>query len=305
VSKSISQLVDELPTSNLTVSMLNALDFAAPGEWRNTVGFINTIKSMTGETDEKLIQQIGERAIYLFNDPSKGYQSALWLYQTVDSANKASATKFLANNRVSTQIATFQSLDLLLKVVVEVIAFCKIEGFPINSINSIELFAKSLSSSGASVNRKTGKLDFYETIDYHGESLIRLIALVCFDGLLPLGPNFIKLAPSGAIDLKLNDLTMSLAFQSIKDTIPGNDEVEKLKFIIHSFSYVSGFLSHLVASNRLTQSGVFAFSQAFTGIREYNPDYLAMYLDASTNYFGHTGTQTVARRLIECATTLV
>jgi len=35
VSKSIYQLVDELPTSNLTVSLLNALDFVAPGEWHN------------------------------------------------------------------------------------------------------------------------------------------------------------------------------------------------------------------------------------------------------------------------------
>jgi hypothetical protein len=58
VSKSIFELVDELPTSNLTVSMLKALDFVAPGEWENTVGFVNTIKTVTGETDEDLIQQI-------------------------------------------------------------------------------------------------------------------------------------------------------------------------------------------------------------------------------------------------------
>ena len=31
MSKSIFELVDELPTSNLTVSMLKALDFVAPG----------------------------------------------------------------------------------------------------------------------------------------------------------------------------------------------------------------------------------------------------------------------------------
>ncbi len=69
MSKPIQQLVDELPTNNLTISALRSLDFIVPGEWENTVGFVNTIKTVTGETDEDLIQQIGERAIYLYNDP--------------------------------------------------------------------------------------------------------------------------------------------------------------------------------------------------------------------------------------------
>jgi len=64
--------------------MLRALDFVAPGQWQNLVGFENTIRTVTGETDESLIQQIGERAIYLYNDRSQGYQRAMWLYQTVD-----------------------------------------------------------------------------------------------------------------------------------------------------------------------------------------------------------------------------
>jgi len=45
------------------------------------VGFENTIRTVTGETDESLIQQIGERAIYLYNDRSQGYQRAMWLYK--------------------------------------------------------------------------------------------------------------------------------------------------------------------------------------------------------------------------------
>ena len=56
MNKPIFELVDELPTSNLTISMLNALDFVAPRQWENTVGFVNTIKKVTGETDEDLIQ---------------------------------------------------------------------------------------------------------------------------------------------------------------------------------------------------------------------------------------------------------
>ena len=59
MSKAIFELVNELPTSNLTVSMLRGLDFVAPGQWNNLVGFENTIRTVTGETDESLIQQIG------------------------------------------------------------------------------------------------------------------------------------------------------------------------------------------------------------------------------------------------------
>ena len=79
MSKSIFELVDQLPKDNLTVKSLQALDFVIPGQWTNLVGFENTIRTITGETDEDLIQQIGDRAVYLFNDKSQGYQTALWL----------------------------------------------------------------------------------------------------------------------------------------------------------------------------------------------------------------------------------
>ena len=59
----IFKLVDELPANNLTTKMLHAVDFFAGGQYRNLVGFENTIKVITGETDQALIQQIGERAI--------------------------------------------------------------------------------------------------------------------------------------------------------------------------------------------------------------------------------------------------
>ena len=66
MSKPIFELVDELPTSGLTISALNSLDSITPGHWKNTVGFVNTIKEVTGEDDEEMVQAIGERAIYLY-----------------------------------------------------------------------------------------------------------------------------------------------------------------------------------------------------------------------------------------------
>ena len=72
MSKSIFELVDELPTGGLTVMSLNALDFVIPGQWQNIVGFDNTIKLVTGTDDPDYIQAIGERAVALYNDKGEG-----------------------------------------------------------------------------------------------------------------------------------------------------------------------------------------------------------------------------------------
>lgn len=291
MSKPIFELVDQLPTGGLTVSMLKALDFVAPGEWQNTVGFVNTIKTVTGETDEDLIQQIGERAIYLFNDKSQGYQTALWLYQTVDGTDKALGAAALAN-KVGENIAMLgflnsltpkpdkaQTIDLTLKVVVELVAFCQINGIPGDSIGD---FVASLG-------------------EYSGESLIRMVALICVDGLIPLGPDFINKALSGISQTSPQDLAQNSTFQSIKDTIPGSNDAGKLNFIGESFDSVKGWMSGIVTANNLTPQKVISNLQSFTQIADDKLDYLAAFLDVSTNYYEHTGTQTLARRLIERA----
>ncbi|MDZ8051255.1 MAG: hypothetical protein RMX68_018425 [Aulosira sp. ZfuVER01] len=291
MSKSIFELVDQLPTSGLTISMLNALDFVAPGQWQNTVGFVNTIKTVTGETDEDLIQQIGERAIYLFNDKSQGYQTALWLYQTVDGTDKALGAAALANkvgekvpllgflNAVTPKPDKAQTIDLTLKLVAELVAFCQINGIPGDSIGD---FVASLG-------------------EYSGESLIRMVALVCVDGLIPLGPDFISKAISGISQTNPQELEQNSTFQSIKDVIPGNNAGSKLNFIGESFDSVKGWMGGLVASNNLTPQKVVSHLQSFVEFSDSKLDYLAAFLDVATNYYEHTGTQTLARRLIERA----
>ena len=97
MSKPIFKLVDSLPENNLTVKMLKALDFVAPGQWKNLVGFEHTIKVVSGETDQAMIQKIGERAIALYNDKKQGYQRAVWLYQTVESMSNVLGFTALMN----------------------------------------------------------------------------------------------------------------------------------------------------------------------------------------------------------------
>ena len=86
MSKSIDRLVDNLPSSGLTVRVLGLLDFAAPGQWQNTIGFDNMIRSVSGESDAVIVANIRARALELYNDSSQGYQRAISVYQLVDSA---------------------------------------------------------------------------------------------------------------------------------------------------------------------------------------------------------------------------
>jgi hypothetical protein len=291
VSKPIFELVDELPTSGLTISMLNALDFAAPGEWQNIVGFVNTIKHVTGESDDSLIQAIGERAIYLYNDRSQGYQTAMWLYQTVDGTDKALGAAALANkvgetvpllgflNKVTPKPDKAQTIDLTLKLVAELVAFCQINGIPGDSIGD---FVASLG-------------------EYSGESMIRMVALVCIDGLIPLGPDFISKAISGLSQTSPQELEQNSTFSSMKDAIPGSDSGSKLNFIGESFDSVKGWMGDLVTSRDLNPQTVLSQLQGFVEIADDKLDYIAAFLDMATNYYEHTGTQTLARRLIERA----
>jgi hypothetical protein len=291
VSKSIIQLVDELPTNNLTVSMLRSLDFVIPGQWNNLVGFENTIRTVTGETDESIIQQVGERAIYLYNDRSQGYQRAMWLYQTVDRTDKALGAAAFANkvgekipllgflNKVTPKADKAQTIDLTLKLVVELLAFCQINGIPGDSIGD---FVTSLA-------------------DYSGESLMRMVALVCVDGLIPFGSDFIQKALATLDKTSPQELEQSSTFQNINSDIPGNNSASKLNFIGESFNSVTGWMNDLVVSRGLTPQKVVSNLQGFMEVADDKLDYLAAFLDVSTNYYEHTGTQTLARRLIERA----
>lgn len=291
MNKPIYQLVDELPTNNLTVSLLNALDFVAPGQWHNTVGFVNTIKTVTGETDEALIQQIGERAIYLFNDKSQGYQTALWLYQTVDGTDKVLGAAALANkvgekipflgflNAVTPKADKAQTIDLTLKIVAELVAFCQINGIPGDSIGD---FVASLG-------------------EYAGESLIRMVALICVDGLIPLGPDFIDKSLSMLSRMNPQELQQNSTFSTIQDKIPGSGIGEKIDFIGNSVDSVKGWMNGIVTANALTAQGVLKHCKGFIDFADDKLDYVAAFLDVATNYYEHTGTQTLARRLIERA----
>lgn len=291
MSDSIFKIVDQLPSGGVTVMALKALDFVIPGQWNNLVGFENTIRQVTGETDPGLVQQIGERAVYLFNDKSQGYQRALWLYQTVDNTDSLLGAAALANkvgekisflgflDKLTPKPEKAQSLDLTIKLVVEIVAFCQINGIPGDSIGD---FLRALA-------------------DYGGESLMRMAALVCFDGLIPLGPDFILKSLAVLRNAEPKELTENPTFKAVSKFIPGSGPVEQLDFVSQSFSSVQGWMGDFVASRNLTPEKVVNSLQRSVELSKDNLDVLGAFLDMSTNYYYHTGVQTLARRLIERA----
>jgi hypothetical protein len=291
VSKPIFELVDELPTGGLTVMALNSLDFVIPGQWQNLVGFTNTIKAVSGTDDEAYIQAIGERAVALYNDKSQGYQTAMWLYNTVDAGSSALGAAAMASkvgssipllgflNNITPKAETAQTIDLGVKLVAEIVAFCQINGIPGDSIG-----------------------DFLAALaDYGGESLMRMAALVCFDGLIPLGPDFVEMTMNNLTGMSPNDLEGNKTFQGIKDSIPGGDSSSQLGFINQSFDSVRGWMSGFVTDRGLSPEAIVGNLRNFIEVSDDKLDYLAAFIDMSTNYYSHTGTQTLARRLIERA----
>ena len=290
MSKPIYELVNELPKGGLTVMALNSLDFVVPGKWQNLVGFDNTIRAVTGETDEALIQQIGERAVALFNDKSQGYQRALWLYETVDSASGMLGTAALANRigqdsflgflkNITPKPEKAQSIDLCVKLVTELVAFCQINGIPGDSIG-----------------------DFLAALaDYGGESLMRMAALVSFDGLIPLGASFTKNSLNLLKGMSPSELEKNRTFKGVRELIPGDNSSKQLNFITESFESTQGWMENFVSSNNLTQSGLVKNLTKFIEVSEDKLDYLGAFLDMTVKYSRHTGIQPLARRLIERA----
>ncbi len=289
MSQSIIQLVDKLPTGGVTVSVLRSLDFVVPGEWNNLTGFEKTVREVTGKHKQEAIRKISDRALRLYNDESEGYQQAIWLYQIADSADAAIGAAAIANklsenisflgflNKLTPKADTLQSVDLCMKVVVELMAYCILNRIPIYNLVD---FVRALPS-------------------YHNEALMRMAALVCLDGLIPLGPDFIQIAGTAIAGLNPAKLEQNPLFQKIGNLIPGSNSQGKLSFITQSFNAATGWMGNFVAARQLKPQVIVANLQKFVNVADDRLDYVAAFLDASTNYYEHTGIQTVARYLVK------
>jgi len=287
MSNSIDRLVDSLPSSGLTVRALQLLDFAAPGQWQNVTGFDNTIRLVTGESDPELLGRVRNRALQLFGDSSQGYQRAISIYQFVDNADSkiglAAAAHKLGESfsflsfldRITPKPEKAQTVDLAMKIVAESAAFCYTNGLPGDSISD---FASALAS-------------------YSKENIIRMAGIITFDGLIPLGDAFASKLIDSVQNLSASDIEENGFFQRAKHLLPGDG----LSLVTRNIGAVGDYVSGFAASHGITRDSVLGGLKSFINFTDDKMDYLGAILDISLNYMEHTGTQSVARSLIERA----
>ncbi|MEM8640106.1 MAG: hypothetical protein AAGG51_15010 [Cyanobacteria bacterium P01_G01_bin.54] len=244
---SIHQLVDNLPQDNITIKVLGALALITPGHWQNVTDFDALVRVVTEEQDPRQIEHIRNRAAEIYRNPQTGYQRTVGLYRAIDKADVAMATAALANKvgekvnflsfleRVTPKPDQLQSIDLLLKVAVEIIAFCQLQGLP--NPNPLK-FVESLQTN------------------YQDAARIRMIALVCLDGLLPLGTDFLVKVHRIFNAADASVITKNPLFLAVNSSLPGNTPQDKVGFLQQSFTAVEGWMQGFVQQTNLTPAAI-------------------------------------------------
>jgi hypothetical protein len=283
MSDQIHELLESLPEKSLTTRLLGLLDYVVPGEWQNVTSFEGMIKLVTGEEDQAIIQKVGERAITLYRDSSQGYQRAVQVFQLVDNAQGIAGFAALANKvsfleGITPKSDTAQAVDAGIKLVAELTTFCLVNGIPGDSVGD---FAASL-------------------LNAEKEDRMRLAAWIAYDGLVPLGPDFLAKIIDGIKALSASQLGEHGRFAKIAQYLPGGLD-EKKQLIERSLDSARGGVDAFVAEKGLTQESLLDKIRAHIEVNDNRLDYIAGVLDMATNYFEHTGIQSVARKIISRA----
>jgi len=82
---------------------------------------------------------------------------------------------------------------------------------------------------------------------------------------------------------------------------PGDDPSRKLGFIRESMKSVKGWMEDFVSQREITVHKIVEPLRHFMDVADDKLGYLAAFLDMTTNYYEHTGVQTLARSLISRA----
>jgi hypothetical protein len=286
--KPLYKELEELPDSGLTVTVLNALDWIVPGEWENVTSFEEMITKTTDEDDEDVVQAIGEKAMELYSDSNEGYQRAVQIFSMVDSIDKVAGAAALANKvgskfsflgvleKFTPKADTTQTIDAAVKFVAELAAFCYCNGIPGDSVGD---FASSL-------------------IAYGKEDIMRIAAWVALDCAIPLGPDFLQKMMSSIQSISSGELSNNSMFQKIASYLPGNSLDAKRELIATNLSSSGDFLNNFATERGVEQQTVYDRIMPYLETADNSLDYVAAILDIYTNYYEHTGIQTVARRVI-------
>lgn len=295
---SVITALEALPTSGLTITALQTLDKAIPGEWQNVTLFDQLASDATGQTHPAVLAAVRERAAKLELEHAH-YGRALQIFQLIDTADQVAAGAAVASKAADLAGSMFGSLSFLkqytpkpdttqavdagLKLVAEALAFGLVNGMPTTEPGALKRFAGALE-------------------DYGRYDLMRIAAWVVFDGLVPLGPDFLSRITGTLKDAAGSSLTDNPVFSQLSGQLPGKTSQDKRSFLIDTVDTTTDWVGRFIADKKLTQQGALKQLSGVFGVADSGLDYLAAAIDASTAYTSHTGTQTVARALARQAT---
>ncbi|HHO54184.1 MAG TPA: hypothetical protein ENK18_25770 [Deltaproteobacteria bacterium] len=280
-----------LPQGNLTARLLQLTSRVADESWENINDLAQMIRVVTGEDQESYLQEIGERAVELFADPEERYQRAMRIYRLVDDLDKlvgtasfldqvAQRVSFLGFlDRLIPKSEKLQAIDAGAKLAAELAAFTTINGLPGDSIAD---FGRALANSA-------------------DEDRLRVTCWILAEGVLPFGPDFLQLIGDQVRAASSGDLEQSTLFRRVRDLLPGGSDDAGRSLILGTLDEVGGWMGELVQARGITQSAISSGLQGLLDVGERGFDVMAAALDVGTNYFEHTGTQTVARQIVKRA----
>lgn len=285
----LHETLSALPERNLTVRLLEVTGRLVDQAWNNPRDLAGLIRDVTGEDDEDYLQEIGERAIQLFADPEERYQRAIRAYRVVDDLDKlvgtasfldqvAQRVSFLGFlDRLIPKPETMQAVDAGAKLLAELVGFTSMNGLPGDSVSD---FAKSLANAAH-------------------EDRLRLTTWVIADGVLPFGPDFVQLIVDRVGSTSIDDLQQSQLFRQVSGLLPGGSSAKDL--MVSTIEGAGDWVGSVLTDRGLDQASVGAAFQDILDVGEGTFDVMAAAIDVGTNYFEHTGTQSVARQIVRRA----
>ena len=138
--------------------------------------------------------------------------------------------------------------------------------------------------------------------NYKDEALMRMVALMAVDGILPLGPGYLDKALSFLHERRTRrSLRKTTHHQRIKSMIPGGSTVEQFGLIQKSVSSVSDWMNSFTKQHDLSADKILTGLRQYIEISDDRLDFVAAMIDETTDYYEHTGIQSVARSLVERA----
>ena len=291
---SVIATLELLPNDGLTVTALRSLDFVVPGEWNNATRFEALVAQVAGSDSPALAAEVRRRALALeASDPR--WSRAMRAYQLVDTVDQMAAATAAASKvgslfggklgfleQFTPKPETTQSLDAGAKLVAELLGFGLMNGMPTGT-DSLARFVVALG-------------------DYGKYDLMRMASWVVYDGLLPLGPDFVRIISTTFRELADSALTDNKAFASLADQLPGDTAGDKRAFVIEAIDTTGEWVQSFITDKGLTQDKVMSQLKGTLSLAEGSMDVVAAAIDASTAYYSHTGVQTVARGLARQAT---